>query len=119
MKIAFDSRTGNVRRFVSKLEMDAFDISEVAKTDEPFALITYTTGMGMVPKTTLDFLERNHRNMIAVASSGNRNWGKSFAKSADVISVMYGVPILLKFELFGTDNDIESFKQALDNLRLD
>ncbi|RPK20028.1 MULTISPECIES: class Ib ribonucleoside-diphosphate reductase assembly flavoprotein NrdI [Paenibacillus] len=119
MKIAFDSRTGNVKRFVGKLEMDAFNISEIDYADEPFALITYTTGMGMVPQKTLDFLEKNHKNLVGVASSGNRNWGNNFAKSAEIISVMYGVPILLKFELFGTDNDIKSFKQALDNLRLD
>lgn len=77
--------------------------------NEPYILITYTTGFGQVPQTTLDFLTNNHHFLLAVASSGNRNWGNNFGKSADIISELYKVPIIHKFELSGTQKDVEIF----------
>lgn len=117
MKILYDSRTGNVRKFAESLEMDAVSIDEVARVDEPFVLISYTTGKGLVPKSTLDFCERNKDFLVGVASSGNRNWGILFAKCAETLSERYRVPIVLKFELFGTPKDISRFKTAVDELR--
>lgn len=116
MKIAYDSRTGNVRRFVNKLDMDAIQIEENLVIDEPFVLITYTTGFGQVPKTTLDFLKNNHSNLIGIAASGNRNWGDNFCKSAITISNMYRIPIVHRFELSGTKKDIEKFKLEVTNI---
>lgn len=115
--IVYDSRTGNVKRFVNKIGMDSLQICEDLIINRPFAFITYTTDFGKVPDTTLRFLERNHTYMVGVASSGNKVWGNNFAASADIISNTYNVPILLKFELAGTKRDIELFKLALDNLK--
>lgn len=112
--IYFDSRTGNVRRFVDsiskKISINAIDINEYEYFDNiPGHLITYTTGSGQVPLTTSYFLERNFNLIISVSASGNRNWGKNFAKSADTISELYNLPILVKFELFGFPSDEEIF----------
>ena len=104
MLIVYDSKTGNVRRFFNKLGLPAnkgIEISAGLKVYEPYILLTYTTGMGQVPQTTLDFLKTNNRNLHAVVSSGNKNWGQNFALSANKISIMYGVPILHKFEMSG------------------
>ena len=81
-----------------------------------FILVTYTCEFGCVPNTTKKFLERNHRYMLGVASSGNRNWGDGFAKSADKISMMYKVPIVHKFEMSGLREDIEIFKETTRGL---
>ncbi|GLI08536.1 MULTISPECIES: class Ib ribonucleoside-diphosphate reductase assembly flavoprotein NrdI [Paenibacillus] len=113
MLIAYDSRTGNVRRFIGKLNMPSVQIEENMQMDEPFVLVTYTTGFGQVPEKTAAFLERNHSRLLGVASSGNRNWGDGFAKSADRISSMYGVPVLSKFELAGTKRDVETFRSEV------
>ncbi|OUM86146.1 MAG: ribonucleotide reductase assembly protein NrdI [Bacillus thermozeamaize] len=117
MQVVYASRTGNVRRFIRKLHMDVVAINDDEMiVDYPFVLVTYTDGFGQVPKKVLTFLERNHRHLVAVAASGNRNWGRLFAHSADVIAQTYGVPILLKFELSGTDEDVKQFKERVDAL---
>lgn len=113
MLILYDSKTGNVRRFAGKLDMPAYPIEETMAVDEPFVLVTYTTGFGQVPEKVLSFLKRNHRYLKGVAASGNRNWGAGFARSADRISEMYGVPVLGKFELSGTRQSVEQFMQGV------
>lgn len=114
--IVYDSKTGNVNRFVNKLGLDHVKVRPGLIVHEPFILITYTTGFGEVPETTLEFLESNHHLMVAVASSGNRVWGDKFANAANIISERYSVPILLKFELSGTTKDVEKFLQEASNL---
>lgn len=111
--IAFDSKTGNVRRFVKKINSNAIQIDEEMILDEKFVLITYTTGMGKVPSKVSKFLEKNHKNMVAVAASGNRNWGESFCKSANTIAEKYNVPVILRFEMAGTPTDVEKFKDTI------
>lgn len=116
MKIAYDSKTGNVRRFVKKLNIDAIEINEDLILEELFVLITYTTGFGQVPQKVLQFLEKNHSNLLGVAASGNRNWGNNFCKSADTISNMYNVPIIHKFELSGTNKDVDKFLDGVNSI---
>jgi protein involved in ribonucleotide reduction len=116
MLIAFDSKTGNVRKFVGKLNLRSVEIDETITMDEPFVLVTYTTGFGQVPGKVLSFLQRNHTYLQGVSASGNRNWGDGFAKSADTIAKLYGVPILGKFELSGTKRDVEHFMQEVSSV---
>ncbi len=116
MLIAFYSMTGNVRRFIKNSKIgEQFDIHEIraANKDEPvdgpFILVTPTYGYGGVPAEVKSFLEVNHRQMLAAASSGNRNWGAHYAMAGEHISNEYNVPLLLKFELHGTPKDREDF----------
>lgn len=113
MLIAYDSRTGNVRRLIKKLDLPAVQITPVMVIDEPFIMATYTTGFGQVPEKVAAFLKLNHQRMTGVIASGNRNWGDGFAKSADRIARYYSVPILGKFELSGSVRDIEQFHQEV------
>lgn len=119
MLIVYDSKTGNVRRFFNKLGLPAnkgIEISAGLKVHEPYILLTYTTGMGQVPQTTLDFLKINHPNLHAVVASGNKNWGQNFALSANQISTMYGVPILHKFEMSGMPEDVEIVRERVQSI---
>ena len=119
MLIVYDSKTGNVRRFFNKLglpENKGIEIRAGLKVYEPYILLTYTTGMGQVPQTTLDFLKTNNRNLHAVVASGNKNWGQNFALSANKISIMYGVPILHKFEMSGMPEDVEIVRERVQNI---
>lgn len=116
MLVAFDSRTGNVRKFVRKLNLPSVQIEESMKLDEPFVLITYTTGFGEVPARVSKFLERNAALLRGVSASGNRNWGTGFAKSADTLAQRYHVPIVCKFELSGTERDVEHFLKEVEPL---
>ncbi|EST52336.1 ribonucleotide reductase [Brevibacillus panacihumi W25] len=118
MMIAYDSRTGNVQRFVDKLNdrLPSVQIQPDLRVDKPFVLITYTTGFGQVPEKVEAFLADNHAYLRGVAASGNRNWGANFAKSADWIAQRYRVPVLAKFELSGTTRDLESFQNEVTSI---
>jgi protein involved in ribonucleotide reduction len=113
LKVYYDSLTGNVRRFVERLPFEAESIAEVEVVSEPFILVTYTTGFGNVPTSTTEFLRNHGDYLIGVASSGNRNWGHNFGKAAEHIARDYNVPILLKFELSGTNDDIKTLAERV------
>ncbi|TVX97365.1 class Ib ribonucleoside-diphosphate reductase assembly flavoprotein NrdI [Cohnella terricola] len=113
MLVAYDSKTGNVRRFVEKLKLPSIQIEESMDIDQPFVLVTYTTGFGQVPEKVKSFLQNNYSKLRGVSASGNRNWGDGFAVSADRIAEMYGVPVISKFELSGTTRDVERFVQEV------
>ncbi|MBG9736455.1 class Ib ribonucleoside-diphosphate reductase assembly flavoprotein NrdI [Paenibacillus alvei] len=112
MKVVYYSLVGNVRRFLAKTGLPAQPIGDYDMY-EPFVIVTNTLGFGVVPEPVGNFLERNGRNLVGVASSGNRNWGKNFGKAADIIGKMFDVPVLLKFELSGTDDDVRIFTERM------
>ncbi|EHJ07929.1 class Ib ribonucleoside-diphosphate reductase assembly flavoprotein NrdI [Staphylococcus simiae] len=120
MKVIYFSFTGNVRRFIKRAEItDALEITQSNCTEvinEPFIIVTGTIGFGEVPNPVQSFLEVNHQNLVGVAASGNRNWGQNFAKAGRTISEQYNVPLLMKFELHGTNNDVIEFKNKVGNL---
>uniref|UniRef100_UPI0022DF524B class Ib ribonucleoside-diphosphate reductase assembly flavoprotein NrdI n=1 Tax=Bacillus glycinifermentans TaxID=1664069 RepID=UPI0022DF524B len=115
MLIAYYSLAGNVRRFVAKTGLPAVEIKSDLMLTEPFVLVTGTYGFGQVAGTVWDFLADNGDLMAGVAASGNKTWGSNYAKAADLIAEEYGVPILGKFELAGTDSDVEAFKQEVSS----
>ncbi|MBD2847022.1 class Ib ribonucleoside-diphosphate reductase assembly flavoprotein NrdI [Paenibacillus sp. IB182496] len=114
MLIVYDSKTGNVARFIDKLNLRCVKLDESMTVDEPFVLVTYTTGFGQPPASVLAFLIRNHGRLTGVSASGNRNWGDNFARSADHIARLYGVPVISKFEMSGTARDVDQFVKEMD-----
>lgn len=118
MMIVYDSLTGNIKRFVKKLNVDCLQINETMRLEESFVLLTYTTGRGNVPEKVARFLEINHLNLVGVSASGNRNWGDFFGVSADRIAEQYHVPIISKFELSGTKKDVDIFLKGVGELEI-
>ncbi|QXN70013.1 hypothetical protein U9I18_000124 [Bacillus phage KKP_4048] len=120
MLITYESLTGNVRRFVTKLKklhnVEVKEIHEGLEVNEPFVHITYTVGFGQVPPKTSKFIENNKKYLKGVVSSGNRNWGEFFGAAGDKLSSLYNVPLLLKIELSGTPTDIERFMQEVEKI---
>lgn len=117
MLITYDTLTGNVQRFVEKITNNKYlnvkKITEDTMIAEPFIHITYTIGFGEVPKLTQVFIHNNKELLRGICSSGNKNWGNNFGLAADKIANHYNVPILLKFELAGTDSDVAKFLQEV------
>lgn len=117
MIIYFDSKTGNVARFVEKVRVltnwNFYKILEVDEVREQGHLLTYTTKIGQVPETTLRFVKNNHSQILTVTSSGNRNWGSNFALAADRIASGYDIPLLYKFELAGLESDVLLFIEKI------
>ena len=123
MKVVYFSFTGNVRRFIQRTELeDTLEITQANCTDridEPYILVTGTIGFGEVPEPVQSFLNHNSEHLEAVAASGNRNWGQNFAKAGITISEDYQVPLLMKFEVQGTNRDVEEFKVKVGQINED
>lgn len=121
LTIVYYSKTKQTEKFVSKL-LEAIDIHTIKIQDElmvntPFILLTPTYFFGEVPKEVTEFLHHNHINLVAVMSSGNRNWGQNFAKSGETISKEYNVELIGKYELAGNNQDIERLVSYINNWR--
>ena len=122
MFVYYDSKTGNVQRFIDKIkkerpEWSFVKISGDMEISENGHLVTFTTNFGEIPNTTEKFLENeNNRKYIkSISSSGNMNWGTLFGKAADNIEEKYGIPVLMKFELSGTQIQVEYFINNIEN----
>ena len=122
MFVYYDSKTGNVQRFIDKIkkekpEWNFIKITDNMEISEKGHLVTFTTNFGETPSTTEKFLENeNNRKYIeSVCSSGNMNWGTLFGKAADNIEEKYGIPVLMKFELSGTSTEVENYIDYLEN----
>lgn len=117
MLVVYASKTGNVKRFVGKTGLDSLEISKELIINEKYVLVTYTTGFGAVPEEVSAFLKNNSKNLVGVVASGNRNWGDMFGASADKISKQYGVPVLMKFEMSGTNKELDLFREIMSRLK--
>jgi protein involved in ribonucleotide reduction len=123
MIIAYASLTGKVRNFTSRLQMQLpnaklIHIKRDTKINESFILITYTFGSGDIPQEVQAFMRENGRNIIAVAGSGERNWGEHrFCKASIDISRTYNVPLLHTFEKSGFDSDVDIVASKIKELQ--
>jgi protein involved in ribonucleotide reduction len=119
IRIYYDSKTGNVERFINKVrEATGWVMQRVdaeRPIDQPGHLVTFTTRFGEIPDTTTSFLQSNADKILSVSSSGNRNWGRNFGLAADKIASLYHLPLLLKFELSGTMDDIQHFIASIEH----
>ncbi len=113
----YDSKTGNVQRFINKVVQitgwEAHKIESETAFLEEGHLITYTTKMGSVPDITTAFMDMHADKIFSVTSSGNRNWGKNFGLAANKVSENYDIPLAMKFELSGTMEDINQFIEII------
>lgn len=122
--VVYDSLLGKTKDFIGKLSDDFYKvkIEDGLKVDVPFVLVTYTVGKGEVPPSTRNFLDsfNNAENLLGVASAGHRNWGRIlFARSGDIISNDYGVPLIHKFEMRGNKTDVEKIERGVRSLYAD
>ncbi|MCP9298351.1 class Ib ribonucleoside-diphosphate reductase assembly flavoprotein NrdI [Bacillus halotolerans] len=117
MIITYESKTGNVRRFVKalqhKLDIEVFEITDDTIINQEFIHITYTIGFGEVPERTLNFINKNKNKIRGVAVSGNKVWGDNYGLAGDKLSAKFHTPLLLKFELSGTKQDLQKIIQEV------
>ena len=125
--VYYSSPTENTHRFVSALGIRSIRIpvsmkQDCPSVDMPFVLISPcyadNDGSKAVPKQVIRFLnDKNNRDqMQGVIGAGNRNFGETFARAADIISKKCGVPCLYKFELSGTPTDVNNVRTGIDKL---
>jgi protein involved in ribonucleotide reduction len=126
MIVFFSSTSENTARFIEKLALPALRLplkttdAGMFRVDQDFVLMTPTYGAGskgFVPKQVVAFLnqEQNRVRCKGVIGSGNMNFHGDYAKAADIISAKLQVPVLYRFELAGTQEDITKTHEGLKN----
>jgi protein involved in ribonucleotide reduction len=114
--IVYDSMTGQTKKFALRIGYPAYAINEYDQTFiEPVLFITRSINFGEVTKTASEFLSLYHDRVIGVAVSGNRNWGANFGAAGDKIAKQYHIPLVLKFEASGFDQDVKIIKDWIQN----
>ena len=124
MLVFFSSTSENTARFIDKLDLPALRLplktadAGLFRIDQDFVLVTPTYGAGskgFVPKQVIAFLnqEENRVRCRGVVGSGNRNFFEDYCKAADIVSAKLQVPVLYRFELAGTQDDIEKVTEGL------
>ena len=124
MLVFFSSTSENTARFIEKLNVPALRLplktadAGLVRIDQDFVLITPTYGAGskgFVPKQVIAFLnqEQNRVRCRGVIGSGNMNFLGDYCKAADILSAKLQVPLLYRFELAGTPEDIRKTQEGL------
>ncbi|EEH94157.1 class Ib ribonucleoside-diphosphate reductase assembly flavoprotein NrdI [Citrobacter portucalensis] len=120
--VYFSSSSENTHRFMQRLGLPAIRIPlnerERIRVDEPYILIVPSYGggtAGAVPRQVIRFLNDTHNRALirGVIASGNRNFGDAYGRAGDVISQKCGVPWLYRFELMGTQSDIDNVRKGV------
>ena len=111
----WSSNSGGTRRVAEAL---ATDTVELAGYDgaSPYVLLTPTYDQprgGFTPKPVQAFLEEHAHLMVGVAGSGNRNFGEHYCQAAIDISKEYGVPIVHRIDIMGTEDDYRTIDAGM------
>jgi protein involved in ribonucleotide reduction len=123
--VYFSSVSGNTDRFVQKLGRKATRLplrtsDETIRVTEPYVLVLPTygggNGKGAVPKQVIKFLndEKNRSLVRGVIAAGNTNFGSAYCIAGDIVAAKCKVPLLYRFELFGTPDDTRAVNSGLE-----
>ena len=134
--VYFSSVSENTHRFVQKLGLPAtrIPLHGRIRVDEPYVLVLPTYGGGRatpdwghrpvagdsaggyVPKQVIAFLNDEHNRSLlrGVIAAGNTNFGAEFCYAGNVVSRKCAVPYLYRFELMGTDEDVQAVRALAD-----
>ncbi|WP_066514393.1 class Ib ribonucleoside-diphosphate reductase assembly flavoprotein NrdI [Curtobacterium ammoniigenes] len=123
--IYFSSVSENTARFVEKLGRPAqriplYPSEEQLHAERPYVLVLPTygggNGHGAVPKQVIKFLNDEHNRALirGVIVGGNTNFGEAYGLAGDIVAQKCHVPVLYRFELFGTPDDVQAVNSGLD-----
>lgn len=123
--VYFSTKSGNTHRFVEKLGLSAQRLplrrdEPTPSIDQPYILITPTygggTAKGAVPSQVIHFLNDEHNRCFirGVIAAGNTNFGDAYGLAGRIIAHKCQVPLLYRFELFGTDDDVVKVRKGVE-----
>lgn len=128
--IYFSSASHYTHRFVRKLELPEDRVARLPLITReptlgataPYVLLTPTygggDGEGAVPKQVIKFLNvpGNRRWIRGVIASGNTNFHEAYCLAGYIIARKCQVPLMYKFELMGTPEDVDRVRGGLEGL---
>lgn len=124
--VYFSGKTESTHRFVGKLGLSNTLRLERGGppplVEDKFILICPSYGggsvKGSIPQEVYDFLNvrGNRDNLIGVIGAGNTNFGTAYCQAARMVSDKCNVPLLYKFELMGSETDVNNVKIGVKNL---
>lgn len=123
--IYFSSVSGYTKRFMEKVGLEAARIPLYASDAEllatrPYVLVLPTYGgekgeRSILPQVIRFLNNEGNRNLLrGVIGAGNTNFGTTYCLAADKISAKCKVPVLYRFELMGTSEDVARVRQGLE-----
>lgn len=122
--VYFSSASGNTHRFVEKLGLPALRIplrptEPFLHVHDPYVLVLPTYGGGneggAVPRQVIKFLnDEGNRGLIrGVIAAGNTNFSEAYCIAGDIVAAKCRVPLLYRFELMGTNEDVTRVRDGL------
>lgn len=123
--VLFSSASQNTLRFVDRLDLPFSRIPLRPRLEgrlqvtQPFVLVVPTYGggarSGAVPRQVASFLNdpENRKLLRGVITAGNTNFGEHYCLAGPVIAAKCRIPELYRFELLGTDRDVERVNDGL------
>lgn len=129
--VYFSSASENTKRFIERLDRPAVRIPLRPRADgllrvsRPYILVVPSYGGGdktrAIPKQVALFLNdpRNRALLRGVITSGNTNFGEHFCIAGPLIAAKCRVPELYRFELLGTQRDVERVNEGLSRFWAD
>ena len=123
--IYFSSASGYTHRFMEKLDLECARIPLMNRdprlvANQPFVLLLPTyggeKGERSIPPQVVRFLNdvRNRNLLRGVIGAGNTNFGTTYCLAAIKIAAKCKVPLLYKFELMGTPEDVTRVREGLE-----
>lgn len=124
--VYFSSASENTKRFVENLNRPSLRIplrprlEGMIRVCNPYVLIVPSYGggevAGAIPKQVALFLnDRQNRSLLrGVITSGNTNFGEHYCIAGPIIAQKCHVPELYRFELLGTQRDIDQVNTGLE-----
>ena len=123
--VYFSSISENTHKFVQKLGIRNVRLplrtsEETPQVEEPFVLCLPSYGRpggaGSIPPQAVKFLNNpiNRVNLKGVIGAGNTNFGELYCVAADKVSTKCNIPVLYKFELMGTAEDVRTVQEGLE-----
>lgn len=128
--IYFSSTSEYTHRFVQKLglphgqaeRLPVITKEPTLEATAPYVLLTPTygggDGHGAVPKQVIKFLnvEGNRALLRGVIANGNTNFNEGYCLAGYIIARKCQVPLMYKFELMGTPDDVARVREGLEGI---